>query len=402
MRARIVVDPSTIPWLTIIGIGEDGLAGLSEASRNALAKAETVFGGERHLKLAEIDGRGQPWPVPFDAACVLERRGRPTAVLASGDPFWHGAGVSLASHLARDEWIAHPSPSTFSLAASRLSWPLEATICVGLHAAPLERLVPVLARGARFICLVRDGKAAADLAAWLTARGFGASRLWMLSALGGPRESIVESKADSYTSELMASPLAVAIEADGATGLSRASGLADNLFQHDGQITKRPIRALALSALAPRSGERLWDIGAGSGSISVEWALAGGSATAIEAREDRTKNIRANAEAFGLAHRITVVTASAPGALSSLGQPNAVFIGGGLDAAMFETIWNLVTESTRIVAHSVTLETEALLADLQRGHGGNLTRIEISHAAPLGGFRSWEASRPVVQWSVVK
>jgi precorrin-6B C5,15-methyltransferase / cobalt-precorrin-6B C5,C15-methyltransferase len=402
MRARIVVDPFPIPWLTIIGIGEDGLAGLSEASRNALAKAETVFGGERHLKLADIEGRGKPWPVPFDAACVLARRGRPTAVLASGDPFWHGAGVSLASHLARDEWIAHPSPSTFSLAASRLGWPLEATICVGLHAAAFERLVPVLVRGARMICLVRDGKAAADLAAWLAARGFGASRLWTLSALGGPRERIIESKADSYVSEAAATPLAIAMEADGATGLSRASGLADNLFQHDGQITKRPIRALALSALAPRSGERLWDIGAGSGSISIEWALAGGSATAIEAREDRAKNIRANAEAFGLAHRIAVVAASAPGALSSLEQPNAVFIGGGLDAAMFDAIWNLLTESTRIVAHSVTLETEALLADLQRSHGGDLMRIEISHAAPLGGFRSWEASRPVVQWSAVK
>jgi len=139
------------PWLTIIGIGEDGLAGLSDASRKALAGAETVFGGERHLKLAEIGGRGKPWPVPFDASCVLSRRGRPTAVLASGDPFWHGAGGSLAADLAPDEWIAHPAPSTFSLAASRLGWSLEATLCVALHAAPFERLVPLLSRGARII-----------------------------------------------------------------------------------------------------------------------------------------------------------------------------------------------------------------------------------------------------------
>jgi precorrin-6B C5,15-methyltransferase / cobalt-precorrin-6B C5,C15-methyltransferase len=402
MRARIVSEPSLGPWLTIIGIGEDGLAGLSEASRNALDRAETVFGGERHLKLAAVDGRGKPWPVPFDASSVLARRGRPTAVLASGDPFWHGAGGTLASQLAEGEWIAHPSLSTFSLAASRLGWPLENTVCIGLHAAPFERLVPVLARGARIICLVRDAKAAADLAAWLVARGFGPSRLWTLAALGGPRELIAASKADTYASDAATSPLAVAIEADGAAGLSRASGLADHLFRHDGQITKRPIRALALSTLAPRPGERLWDIGAGSGSISIEWALAGGAASAIEAREDRAANIRANAEAFGLTHRIGVIAASAPAALSPLEKPDAVFIGGGLDAAMFAAIWQLSPSGTRLVAHSVTLETEALLTNLQRSHGGDLMRIEISHAAPLGGYRSWEGLRPVVQWSVVK
>jgi precorrin-6Y C5,15-methyltransferase (decarboxylating) len=388
--------------LTIIGIGEDGLAGLSEASRNALARAEAVFGGERHLKLAHVDGRGKPWPVPFDAACVLSRRGRPTAVLASGDPFWHGAGGSLAAQLSPEEWIAHPAPSTFSLAAARLGWPLESTICIGLHAAPLERLVPLLVRGARIICLVRDAKAAGDLAGWLTARGFGGSRLWTLSALGGPRESVAESKAESYVAGTGVNPLALAIEAAGAAGLSRASGLPDDLFRHDGQITKRPIRALALSALAPRPGERLWDIGAGSGSISIEWALAGGSAIAIEAREDRAANIRVNAEAFGLSHRIMTVVGCAPEALPDLDEPNAVFVGGGLDAETFDAIWAQVPDGTRLVAHSVTLETEALLAELQRHHGGDLMRIEISHAAPLGRLRSWEASRPVVQWSVVK
>jgi precorrin-6Y C5,15-methyltransferase (decarboxylating) len=388
--------------LTIIGIGEDGLAGLSEASRNALARAETVFGGERHLRLACVDGRGRPWPVPFDTACVLSQRGRPTAVLASGDPFWHGAGGSLAAQLAPDEWIAHPSPSTFSLAAARLGWPLESAICIALHAAPFARLVPVLTRGAHVICLVRDAKAATDLAEWLARCGFGASRLWTLSALGGPRESVAESKADSYAAGSAVSPLALAIEAEGAAGLPRAPGLPDDLFHHDGQITKRPIRALALSALAPRPGERLWDIGAGSGSISIEWALAGGSATAIEAREDRVANIRANAEAFGLSHRITVVAGSAPAALSTLGKPDAVFIGGGLDATAFDAIWTLTPDGTRLVAHSVTLETEALLSELQQRHGGELMRIEISHAMPLGRMRSWEASRPVVQWSVVK
>lgn len=397
-----MVDPCSNPWLTIVGIGEDGLAGLSEASRKALDGAEAVFGGERHLKLAGINGRGKPWPVPFNANGVLARRGRPTVVLASGDPFWHGAGGSLASELSPEEWVAHPSPSTFSLAAARLGWPLETTVCIGLHAAPFERLVPLLSRGSRIISLVRDAKAASDLAQWLTARGWGPSRLWTLSALGGPREHVAESRANGYAGTSATSPLAVAIEADGTAGLSRASGLADDLFRHDGQITKRPMRALALSALAPRPGERLWDIGAGSGSISIEWALAGGTSIAIETRQDRAANIRANAEAFGLAHKIGVVEAAAPAALSGLDKPDAVFIGGGLDAAMFAAIWSLIPAETRLVAHAVTLETEALLVELQQKHGGDLMRIEIAQAAPLGRYRSWEAARPVVQWSIAK
>ncbi len=388
--------------MTIIGIGEDGLAGLSEASRKALEEAEIVFGGERHLRLAHVDGRGKLWPVPFDAASVLARRGRPTVVLASGDPFWHGAGGSLAAHLACGEWTAHPAPSTFSLVAARLGWRLEEVACLGLHAAPFERLVPLLARGQRIVCLVRDAKAASDLAEWLTARGFGASKFWALAALGGPREHVTKTTAGDYAASFAEAPLAVAIEADGAVGLPRASGLADDLFQHDGQITKRPVRALALSALAPRPRELLWDIGAGSGSISVEWALCGGRAIAIEAREDRIANIKANAASFGLGHRIAVVAGHAPAALKNLEKPDAVFIGGGLDAAMFDALWLVLAEGTRVVAHAVTLETESLLAALQQRRGGELMRVEIAHAAPLGRMRSWEASRPVVQWSMVK
>ncbi|QOZ73430.1 MULTISPECIES: bifunctional cobalt-precorrin-7 (C(5))-methyltransferase/cobalt-precorrin-6B (C(15))-methyltransferase [Bradyrhizobium] len=390
------------PWLTIIGIGEDGLAGLPEASRKALAKAETVFGGERHLALADVGHRGRPWPVPFDADVVLNCRGRPTVVLASGDPFWHGAGASLAEKLDANEWIAHSAPSTFSLAAARLGWRLEAVACLGLHAAPFERLIPHLANGARIICLVRDRRAAGDLAKWLSERGWGASGFWMLAALGGPRESIAEHRADSFAGDVAGNLVAVAVEARGGQGIPRSSGLSDDLFVHDGQITKRPVRALALSALASRPGERLWDIGAGSGSISVEWALCGGTAIAIEAREDRAANIRTNAAAFGLAHRITVVTGRAPEALAGQDPPDAVFIGGGLDPAMFDAVWSRLLPGARLVAHSVTLETEALLGELHQRHGGELMRVEIAHAAPLGRYRSWEAARAVVQWSAVR
>lgn len=322
--------------------------------------------------------------------------------LASGDPFWHGAGASLAEKLEAGEWVAHSVPSTFSLAAARLGWRLETIACLGLHAAPFERLVPHLANGARIVCLVRDAKAAGDLAKWLSERDWGASAFWTLAALGGPRESIREYRADSFAGDVSGNLVAVAIEAKGGQGIPRSSGLSDDLFVHDGQITKRPVRALALSALAPRAGERLWDVGAGSGSISVEWALSGGSAIAIEAREDRAANIRTNAAAFGLAHRITVVTGRAPEALAALDPPDAVFIGGGLDSAMFDAIWSRLARGARLVAHSVTLETEALLGELHQRHGGELMRVEIAHAAPLGRYRSWEAVRPVVQWSAVR
>ncbi|TQF31269.1 precorrin-6y C5,15-methyltransferase (decarboxylating) subunit CbiE [Bradyrhizobium sp. UNPA324] len=390
------------PWLTIVGIGEDGLAGLSEASRKALREAETVFGGERHLALSGVGSRGRPWPVPFDAAVVLSCRDRPTVVLASGDPFWYGAGAVLAEKLGSDEWMAHPAPSTFSLAAARLGWRLESVTCIGLHAAPFERLIPHLVRDARIICLMRDATAVGNLAKWLTKRGWGASLLWTLEALGGPQEYIDQHRADLFSEEIAGDLVAVAVWARGTQGIPRSSGLPDDLFVHDGQITKRPVRALALSALAPRPGERLWDIGAGSGSISVEWALCGGTATAIEAREDRVANISKNAAAFGLAHRIIVVTGRAPEAIAGAEAPDAVFIGGGLDSAMFDAIWSRLSPGARLVAHSVTLETEALLGGLHQRHGGELMRVEIAQAAPLGRYRSWEAARPVVQWSTVR
>lgn len=397
-----MVDSLLSPWLTIVGIGEDGLAGLSEASRKALAEAETVFGGERHLALARIGGdRGNAWPVPFDASGVLDRRGRPTVVLASGDPFWFGVGGSIAEHLCDGEWVANPSPSIFTLVASRLGWRLENVICLGLHAAPFETLQPRLAPGARLICTLRDGMAAGDLANWLTACGWGASRLRTCIAVGGPGERITSHRADTYTANPAAMLVTVAIEADGSDGMPRSSGLADDRFAHDGQITKRPMRALALSALEPRAGEHLWDIGAGSGSISVEWAICGGTADAIEAREDRASHIRTNAKSFGLTHKIDITAGRAPAVLSGLAPPQAVFFGGGLDDAMFDAVCSLVPKQTRMVAHAVTLETEALLHELQRRVGGEVMRVEIAHAAPLGGFRSWQPERPIVQWSAV-
>lgn len=392
------------PWLTIIGLGEDGLAGLSDASRAALAAADVVFGAPRHLALAALAESGRAWPVPFRIDPVLAERGRKTVVLASGDPFWFGAGGSLAEHLAPGEWICHPAPSTFSLAAARLGWRLEETLCLGLHAAPFARLVPLLSRGVRFICLLRDGVAAGDLARWLTERGFGPSRLTVLEALGGPVERVRTAVADGFDLPDVRHPVAVAIEAAGSPGLPRTAGLPDESFAHDGQITKRPIRALTLSALAPRPGEVLWDLGAGSGSISIEWCLAapGATAQAVEARPDRAGNVRANAAAFGVEHRVTVTEGRWADLIASLPPPDAVFVGGGADAAGMETIWGVVPRGARLVANAVTLESEALLASCHARHGGTLLRIELAHAEPLGRLRGWQPVRPVVQWSVAR
>jgi precorrin-6Y C5,15-methyltransferase (decarboxylating) len=335
---------------------------------------------------------------------VLELRGRRVAVLASGDPFCHGAGGPLAAQLAPAEWRAFPSLSTFSLAAARLGWRLEEVICLGLHAAPFEQLVPVLSSSLKLLCLLRDGDAPAALAAWLTARGFGPSQLHVLEALGGPRERLRKSAAQDFNLIDIAAPVAVAIDTAGAKGLPRVSGLPDELFASDGQITKRPIRALTLSALAPRPGETLWDIGAGTGSVSIEWLLAapGTRAIALEPRADRCANIRHNAEAFGLAHRIDIVEGNAPEVLINLPKPDAVFVGGGASEAVLQFLWEHLASGVRIVANAVTLETEALLTDWHARVGGALLRVELADAAPLGRMRGWERARPIIQWSVTR
>lgn len=381
-------------------MGEDGLHGLGDGSRSALAQAQHVFGGARHLALAGVGSRGREWPLPFDVAPVLALRGQPVTVLASGDPFWFGAGGSLAAHLAPGEWVAFPSPSTFSLAASRLGWRLEQVHCFGLHAAPFARTRSALHGGAQLLCLLRDGKAVQDFAQWISLQGGGASALWVLEALGGPRERIRQSTANALDFADIQSPVAVAVQVVGPLGLANAPGLPDSGFAHDGQITKSPIRALTLSALAPRPGEHLWDLGAGSGSVSVEWCLAGGTTSAVEQNAARVANIRANAACFGIDHRLAVHHGATQDLIAGLPTPQAIFVGGGFDMALFTALQSIAPTGCRLVVNSVTLETESALLQLHAQHGGALLRIELAQAAPLGRMRGWQPSRPVVQWSV--
>lgn len=392
--------------MTIIGLGEDGPDGLPPASRRALDEAEVVMGAKRHLALLpEVTAETIEWPVPFADGIpqILALRGRPTVALASGDPFWFGAGSTITRQLEPHEWRALPAPSTFSLVAARMGWPLEQTSCLGLHAAPITRLKSHLAPGVKVIVLLRDGEAVPNLVEYVTREGFGASTVAVLEAVGGPRERITTATAETLPKVAFTHPVAVAFDVSGqGQTFPRASGIDDSFFETDGQITKRPVRALALSALAPRPFETLWDIGGGSGSIAIEWLLAHPTtqAVSIEARPDRAERINRNAERLGV-DRLVCVEGEAPAAFEGLMTPDAVFIGGGLSEALLTDLSERLDPGTRLVAHSVTLDSEALLAAWSNRLGGTLMRIELSEAGALGSKRGWRASYPIVQWRVV-
>jgi precorrin-6Y C5,15-methyltransferase (decarboxylating) len=403
-------DDTPAPWLSIVGIGEDGLEGLSAEARNLLARAELVAGGRRHLAL--VASLGKPtleWDTPFSASIpkLLEHRGRRVVALCSGDPFWYGAGSTFADAVVPAETIAIPAPSTFAWAAARLRWRLEETVTLGLHARPIELLRPYLRTGARLIVLVRDGAAAAQVSDYLNGMGFGPSRLTVLEALGGPREHIRTATAADFAISGVTAPVALAIEAVAeprAAIVPRVAGLPDDLFVHDGQLTKREIRAVTLSTLAPRGGELLWDVGAGSGAIGIEWLLAhpANRAVGIEAREDRLDTARANAQSLGVPH-LDLRLGTAPDALKDLPTPDVVFVGGGASRdGVLDAVWQALRPGGRLVANSVTLETEAMLIEWQARHGGNLLRLSVERAGPVGGRTGWRAAMPVVQWSVIR
>jgi precorrin-6Y C5,15-methyltransferase (decarboxylating) len=402
-------------WLSIVGIGEDGIEGLSTAGRELILSAAVVFGGARHLTLAAplIRGIPRPWPVPFDptVAEVLAHRGHAVCVLASGDPFCHGIGSLLSRHVSCEETLAVPAPSAFSLAASRLLWPLPQTVLLSACGRSLDFIRPHLHPGARILMLTEGHDAPAKLARLLCRIGFGPSRITVLESLAGPRERVRSSPASSFGLETIDPLNTVAIEVaaeGGARILPRAAGMADELFEHDGQITKREIRALTLSALAPRRGELLWDVGAGSGSVAIEWLLADVSlsAIAIERRSDRIARIARNAAAFGVPH-LTLIEGSAPGALEGLASPDAVFIGGGATTpGVIEAAQAALRPEGRLVVNAVALETERVLLKYQSQWGGTLMRIAISRAGPIGGedarMTGWRSAMPVMQWAWVK
>ncbi|MBN9216971.1 MAG: precorrin-6y C5,15-methyltransferase (decarboxylating) subunit CbiE [Mesorhizobium sp.] len=398
-------------WLTVIGIGEDGLAGLGDEAKRRIAEAEFIFGGKRHLALAASITRGEtrPWPVPFDAEMrdVLALSGKNVCVLASGDPFFHGVGVTLARKVKSQEMDVIPAPSAISLAAARLGWALQDIETISLHGRPIDLIRPLLQPKARLLALTSDAEAPAAIARLLAELDFGASQLTVLEALGGPNENQRMARADAFDLENINPLNVLAIEIDSnpqARILPLTSGRADHLFEHDGQITKHDIRAVTLSALAPKRGELLWDIGAGSGSIGIEWMLAHPSlrTIAIEADPNRAARIGRNAVACGVPG-LVVVEGSAPRALAGLETPDAIFIGGGgSDAGVLKAAIKALPSGGRLVANAVTLEMESLLLAQHAKLGGDLTRIAISRVAPVGSMQAWRPAMPVTQWNWVK
>jgi precorrin-6B C5,15-methyltransferase / cobalt-precorrin-6B C5,C15-methyltransferase len=392
-------------WLSIVGIGEDGIEGLTPIARSLVQAAEMVFGGQRHLVLAAplIRGVARPWRSPFERAVeeVLAQRGRQVCVLASGDPFVYGVGSVLLRHVDPRETVTVPALSTFSLAAARLGWALPETTQLSLHGRALDLVRPHLQPGARVLALTSDGEGPAALARLLADTGFGTSRMTVLEALGGPRERLHATTAAGFDLGDVGPLNIVAIEVEASPGarvLARTSGLSDELFEHDGQITKREIRAMTLAALSPRRGELLWDVGAGAGSVAIEWMLADPSmrAIAIEARRDRAARIRRNAAAFGVPG-LEVIEGVAPAAFAGLAQPDALFIGGGAASALDAAI-TVLRPGGRLVVNAVTVETEALLMTRRATLGGELTRVAIARVEPMGGVQAWRPALPVTQW----
>jgi len=394
-------------WLSIVGIGEDGIDGLSAAARGLIGTAEIVFGGRRHLALAAplIRGAARPWPSPFDGAAeeVCRHRGRQICVLASGDPFQYGVGAVLARHVDVREMIVVPAPSAFSLAAARLGWSLPDTVLLSLHGRTLDLVRPHLQPRARILTLTSDGDSPAALAQLLTQAGFGGSRLTILEALGGPRERVRNTFAAAFAFGPVEKLNTVAIEVEAAPDarvVALTPGIPDDLFEHDGLITKREIRAVTLSSLAPRRGELLWDIGAGAGSVAIEWMLADPAmrAIAIEARADRAGRIARNAALFGVPG-LKIVEGAAPAALDGMPTPDAVFLGGGAsDAGVLDATARALRPGGRLVVNAVTLQTEALLLGRHSAFGGELIRLAVWRAQPVGEKTGWRAAMPVTQW----
>ena len=399
--------PISKPWLAVVGIGEDGLAGVAPAGRALIECAEVLIGGMRHLTLV---GHGKArriaWGALHDDLNLIARlRGKHVCVLASGDPMWFGIGATLAKRFPAAEMVVVPHPGAFSLAAARLGWPLAETACLSAHGRPLEAIALHLHPGARLLVLGEYTTTPARLAALLRERGYGKSRLTVLERLGGPKEKIRSAIAARWRLTTV-DPLAViAVEAVADTAgavLARVPGLSKSAFIHDGQITQPEIRAAALAALAPVPGALLWDIGAGSGSVAIEWARAGGRALAIERDAKRREFIARNAAILGTPH-VEVIAGTAPKTLKNLAAPDAIFVGGGTsDRTVLDAAWKALKRGGRLVAHAVTAEGKSALIAFHVKHKGELIRLAVARLAPVGRFRRWHPEAPVTQYKVVK
>ncbi len=397
-------------WLSVIGMGEDGLAGLSPIARSLVDQAAVWVGGDRHLTMLPPDTNCEKliWTSPIEASiqAIIQRRGQAVCVLASGDPMWYGIGATLLRHIAIAEMTIVPASSAFSLACARLGWSVTEVETLSLCGRDPALLHAVLYPGARLLVLSESGKTPAIVADLLVKKGLGDAQMTVLERMGGVQERIVTGVAASWSATDLAdlNTIAIACPADSSMPTSRLAGLPDTAYQHDGQLTKREIRAVTLAALAPLPGQLLWDVGAGCGSISIEWMRSHSRcrAIAIEQHPSRLDLIAENAIALGVPN-LKTISGQAPAALHNLPPPDAVFIGGGLTTPeLLETCWLALRSGGRLVANAVTVESEQVLTQWQNQVGGELTRIAIQRAEPIGKFLGWKAMAPVTQWNVIK
>ncbi|MCP5074737.1 MAG: precorrin-6y C5,15-methyltransferase (decarboxylating) subunit CbiE [Rhodobacteraceae bacterium] len=395
-------------WLHIVGIGEDGINGLTPTARAVVEAAEVIIGGNRHLTLSEnVTAERVAWPSPFDA--LIENlagfKGRRVVVLATGDPLWYSVGARIGRSIPPGEITYHPQLSAFQLAAARMGWSMADLETLTVHGRPVEQMIAFIQPDQRLLILTTGEETPGQIAKFLTDRGFGQSRMTVLAAMGGESEEWFEGTAEGWSHRVPAfNTLAVeCVAAPDAALLPRVPGLADELFAHDGTMTKQEVRAATLAKLMPMRGALLWDVGCGCGSVAVEWMRAArfSRAVGIEPRADRRVFAAQNAAALG-APKLELIDGTVPDALTGLDAPDAIFIGGGLSRETFEHCWTALRPLGRLVCNAVTLESEALLMALHKEHGGQLVKLSVNRAEPVGGLTGWKPLMPVTQWSLVK
>jgi len=401
-------NPTKTPWLHIVGIGEDGMDGLTPATRAVVEAAEIIVGGDRHHSLSEnTTAQRVAWPSPFDALInkLLEFKGKRVVVLATGDPLWFSVGARIGRSIDPADITYHPQISAYQLAAARMGWSLADVETLTVHGRPVEQMIAFIQPNQRLLVLTTGSETPGQIANFLTDRGFGKSPMTVLANMGGEKEQRFEGLAESWSHDVPAfNTLAVdCVAAPDAAMLPRVPGLADELFHSDGTMTKQEVRAATLAKLMPMRGALLWDIGTGCGSVAVEWMRAARYARAIgiEPRADRRAMAAENALALG-APKLELIDGKVPNALKGLEAPDAVFIGGGLSLETFQAAWHALPSLGRLVANAVTLESEAILLELHAKHGGQLVKLAVHRAEPVGGLTGWRPLMPVTQWSLVK
>ncbi|OSP55744.1 precorrin-6y C5,15-methyltransferase (decarboxylating) subunit CbiE [Pseudoruegeria sp. SK021] len=393
-------------WLHIVGMGEAGLDSLMPATRAVVEAAEVIVASDRlHDRTPGLTGERLRWPSPFDAliSTIKAQEGRRVVVLATGDPLWFSVGARIGRGIDPAQICYHPQLSAFQLSAARLGWSLADTELLTAHGRPPEQILPFVGPGARLLLLTKDRTTPKAVAAMLCARGYGGSRMTVLAHLGGDAEARFDGLAQDWSAEVPDfHTLAIdCVAGPEAQVLSRVAGLADDLFVHDGKMTKREVRAVTLARLMPRRGGMLWDIGSGAGSVGIEWMRAARDARAIgiEPLADRRDMAARNALALGVP-RLQLVAGRAPEALVDLPRPDAVFIGGGLSEAAARASLAALAPHGWLVANAVTLESEALLLSLHARLGGDLTRIRVERVRPVGPYHGWQPFMPVTQWAI--